>query len=170
MKTKCNESKGGCSSAVIEKDKNLHRPSTFFTGQSISEIQEKKVLCTCNDTSMTKPSIVHDPTKNVSRECTFFLIMNRAGERSVASVIKKNDSFSFKQKCFDMIYVNYLAVLFNLNLKYNTINLHRSVYDEELDLLPISKNSKVKNLMTGIYNKRPAKPKICFYLGFRSSS
>ena len=62
-----------------------------------------------------------------------------------------------------MIYFNYLTVLFSLNFKYNTINLHRSVYDEGLNSLPISKNSKVKSLMTRIYNKGPAKPKLCFY-------
>ena len=42
--------------------------------------------------------MVDDPTKNVGREPNFFLITNRPGERSVAAVIKKVDSFSFEKK------------------------------------------------------------------------
>ena len=99
--------------------------------------------------------------------------MNQPGEKSVAGVKKKADSFFFRKKDFDKFAFNFLAVLFCLKYKSNTINLNRStisVYDEDLDSPPMSKNSKIKNLITGIYNKSPAKPKICFYLGFRSSS
>ena len=71
LKTKCNESKSGCSSTVMGKNKRLHLSSTSLTGQSISQIQEKTVLCTSNDPSMTKPSMLHDPTKNPSRESNF---------------------------------------------------------------------------------------------------
>ena len=41
--------------------------------------------------------------------------------------------------------------------KVNSHRSHISVYDGKLDSLSIIKNSKVKNLMTGIHNKRPAK-------------
>ena len=73
-----------------ERTKVCTFPPLSLLGRALVKFREKKVLCAWNETRMTKPSMVHDPTKNVSRESIFFLIMNRPGERSVAGVIKKS--------------------------------------------------------------------------------
>lgn len=50
-----------------------------------------------------------------------------------------------------------MAVLFSIKCGYSSINLHRN---EELDSLPIGKNSKLNSLMTEIYSKRQPSPEI----------
>jgi len=68
-------------------------------------------------------------------------------------------------RCDLTFVLNYLAVLFNQNYEYNTINLHRSAisaYHDEVDCLSVGKHPKVVSLMTGVFNKRPPKPKYTF--------
>jgi len=68
-------------------------------------------------------------------------------------------------RCDIKFVLNYLAVLFEKEYEYNTINLHRSAistYHDKVDFLPVGQNSKVKELMSGVFTKRPSKPKYLF--------
>ena len=61
--------------------------------------------------------------------------------------------------------MGFLAEMFELGFEYSTINTHRSaisVFHEPTEGFSVGKNSKVCNLMTGVYNKTPAKPIYCF--------
>ena len=61
--------------------------------------------------------------------------------------------------------MDFLAEMFELGFEYSTINTHRSaisVFHELTEGFSVGKNSKVCNLMTGVYNKRLTKPRYCF--------
>ena len=62
LETKCNDSK------IL---KGYTFPPLSSLGSVLVNSGRKGAICTCNDTSMTKPSKVPDPTKNVSRESNF---------------------------------------------------------------------------------------------------
>lgn len=66
----------------------------------------------------------------------------------------------------DINYIlDYLANLFEKGLEYNTINLHRSAisaYHEPILGISVGKHRKVCNLLTGVFNKRPPKPRYTF--------
>ena len=71
MKVSLNESKSRDSSAVRRRNKRLRLPSIFPNRLYISQSQERKMLYTCNNTSMAKTSMVHNSTNNFSTESNF---------------------------------------------------------------------------------------------------
>lgn len=71
MKVSFNESKSRYSSAVRRKNKRLHLPSIFPNRLYVCQSQERKMLYTCNNSSMAKTSMVHNSTNNFSTESNF---------------------------------------------------------------------------------------------------
>ena len=60
---------------------------------------------------------------------------------------------------------DFLEDLFHTGLEYSTINTHRSsisAFHDPIEGFSVGKHTKVCNLMTGAFNKRPPKPKYCF--------
>ena len=61
--------------------------------------------------------------------------------------------------------MDFLAEIFELGLEYSIINTHRSAisaFHEPIEGFSVGKHPKVCNLMAGVYNKRPPKPRYCF--------
>ena len=61
--------------------------------------------------------------------------------------------------------LDFLADLFHAGLEYSTINTHRSsisAFHDPIEGFSVGKHPKVCNLLTGVFNKRPPKPKYCF--------
>ena len=61
--------------------------------------------------------------------------------------------------------LGYLASLFDKNLQYRTIGVHRSAisaYHKPIDGVSIGKHPQVSKLMSGVYNLRPPQPKYGF--------
>ena len=55
--------------------------------------------------------------------------------------------------------------MFHAGLEYSTINTHRSsisAFHDPIEGFSVGKHPKVCNLMAGVFNKRPPKPKYCF--------
>ena len=55
--------------------------------------------------------------------------------------------------------------MLHAGLEYSTINTHRSsisAFHDPIEGFSVGKHPKVCNLMTGVFNKRPPKPKYCF--------
>ena len=82
-------------------------------------------------------------------------ITNRSGKSGKADPISNKLSFV----------LDFLADLFHAGLEYSTINTHRSsisAFHDLIERFTVGKHPKVCNLMTGVFNKRPPKPKYCF--------
>ena len=83
--------------------------------------------------------------------------------RKWASWCNKQQVDSFK---FSVAYVlDFLAYLEQLKYEYSTINCHRSAisaYHELVNKTPVGQHIRVCQLMTGIYNKNPPKPRHTF--------
>ena len=61
--------------------------------------------------------------------------------------------------------LDFLTEIFELGFEYNTINTHRSTIStflHPIEGFSVGKHPKVCNLMAGVYNKRPPKPRYCF--------
>ena len=61
--------------------------------------------------------------------------------------------------------LDFLAQLFEKKFEYSTINTYRSAlsaYHDKVDNQPVGKHPKVCNLMTGVFNRNPPKPRYVF--------
>ena len=59
---------------------------------------------------------------------------------------------------------DFLVEIFARGLEYSAINIHRSsilAFHKPIDRFSVGKNSKVCNLVTGVYDKRAPNPKHC---------
>ena len=60
--------------------------------------------------------------------------------------------------------MDFLAEIFELGFEYSTINTHRSAISTSHDPVEgfsVEKHPKISNLMVGVYNKRPPRPRYC---------
>ena len=63
------------------------------------------------------------------------------------------------------VVLDFLAQLFEKKSEYSTINTYRSAlsaYHDKVDNQPVGKHPKVCNLMTGVFNRNPPKPRYVF--------
>lgn len=68
-------------------------------------------------------------------------------------------------KCSINFILDYLAYLFELKYEYSTINSHRSAisaYHECINNIPVGQHVRVCELMTGVFNNNPPKPRYVF--------
>ena len=84
---------------------------------------------------------------------------NKLAWRKWVSCCHRKQSDSFSNHLRDVL--DFLAEMFELGFEYSTINIHgsgMSVFHKPIEGFSVEKHSKVWDLMTSVYNKRPPKP------------
>ena len=98
----------------------------------------------------------------ISEDQSLQLITNRPGKKWVSWCSEKQIN---PVTCSINFVFNFLGNLFENKYEYSTINSHRSAisaYHNLVEGKPVGQHISVCNLITGVFNKNPPKPKYTF--------